>query len=280
MSILYIVATPIGNLDDLTLRAVSILREVSAVIAEDTRVTRKVLDHIGASPRVVKFDRRSTAGDVARALHSLDDGDVALVSDAGTPGVNDPGQKLVAAAIENGHDVVPIPGPSSIMAALSVSGFYVDQFVSYGFLPSKGSKRRSLLRKIAQEPMAAVFFETPHRLAHALEDMVGILQNRPLVICREMTKLYEEVWRGNSAEALEHFANPRGEFVIVVAPLERSEARNYTVKAVDSTRLIKQAADELADQHATRRDLVDAVVERTGLPKREVYQTLHREPLT
>ena len=277
MSTLYIVATPIGNLDDLTLRAVSILREVPVVIAEDTRVTRKLLDHIGASPSVVRFDRHSKEGDTARVLSALDDGDVALVTDAGTPGVNDPGQKIVTAAAERGHKIVPLPGPSAIMAALSVSGFYADQFVSYGFLPPRGSKRRNLLKEIARQPIAAVFFETPHRLKRALDDMVNTLGDRRLVVCREMTKMYEEIWRGTAADALQHFENPRGEFVIVVAPLEPSYTYSNFDESIDIEQRILTVASELEGQHDTRRDLVAAVAKQTGIPKRDVYQTLHRE---
>ena len=277
MSTLYIVATPIGNLDDLTLRAASILREVPVVIAEDTRVTRKLLDHIDASPSVVRFDRHSKEGDIVRVLSALDDGDVALVTDAGTPGVNDPGQKIVTAAAERGHKIVPLPGPSAIMAALSVSGFYADQFVSYGFLPPRASKRRNLLKEIAQQPTAAVFFETPHRLKRALDDMVDAIGDRQLVVCREMTKMYEEIWRGTAAEALQHFENPRGEFVIVVAPLEPSDTYPNADESIDPEQRILAVASELEGQHGTRRDLVAAVAKQTGIPKRDVYQTLHRE---
>ena len=276
MSNLYIIATPIGNLDDLTLRAVSVLREVPVLIAEDTRVTRKVLDHIGASPKVVSFHRRSTKADLQRVIKHLENGDVALVSDAGTPGINDPGQPIVAAAIEKYHDVVPLPGPSSIMAALSVSGFYVDQFVSYGFLPAGGAKRRRVLREIAQGPRATIFFETPHRLRNALQDMVTAFNDRNIVVCREMTKVHEEVWRGTAREALDYFDTPRGEFVIVVAPLDRNEPGGSRDDD-DAEQQILSVARELADQFEFRRDLVSAVADRTGLPKRQVYQILHRE---
>ena len=277
MSTLYIIATPIGNLDDLTLRAVSVLREVPVLIAEDTRVTRKVLGHIGASPKVVSFHRRSTKADLQRVIKHLEDGDAALVSDAGTPGVNDPGQLVVNAAIANGHDVVPLPGPSSIMAALSVSGFYVDQFVSYGFLPAGGGKRRRLLKDIALEPRAAVFFETPHRLRNALQDMVTALNDRNLAVCREMTKIHEEIWRGTASEALDHFDTPRGEFVIVVAPLDRNEAGAKRTPDDHTEQQILSVAKELADRFNSRRDLASAVADKTGLPKRQIYQILHRE---
>ncbi len=277
MSTLYIVATPIGNLDDMTMRAARVLAEVSVVVAEDTRVTRKVLTHIDANPKLVSFHRRSTKSDVHRIVRHLDDGDIALVSDAGTPGVNDPGQAIVAAAVELGHDVVPLPGASSIMAALSVSGLYVDQFVSHGFLPASGGKRRRLIEEVAQEPAASVFFETPHRLRDALNDIAAVMRERDLVICREMTKLHEEIWRGTAAEALEHFDSPRGEFAIVVAPLKRDEVAVFSKSEDEALEVIRATAVSLRDRHESRRDLVEAVAKKTGLPRGQVYQALHRE---
>ena len=278
MSTLYIVATPIGNLEDLTLRAARILGEVPIVVAEDTRVTRKVLNHIGATPKLVSFHRRSSNADVERIVKHLDGGDVALVSDAGTPGVNDPGQTIVATAVENGHEVVPLPGASSVMAALSVSGLYVDKFVAHGFLPASGSKRRRIVNKIANEPAASVFFETPHRLRDALADFATAMADRGLVVCREITKLHEEIWRGTAAEALEHFVSPKGEFVVVVAPLDRNAAAIQTNADGDAAERISSTAATLKERYETRRDLVDAVAKKTGLPRRQVYQVLHREP--
>ena len=278
MSILYIVATPIGNLDDLTLRAARILCEVPLVIAEDTRVTRKILNHIQAEPKIVSFHRRSLRSDVFRIVNYLNEGDAALVSDAGTPGVNDPGQKIVTEAIAQGHNVVPIPGPSSVMAALSISGFYVDQFTSYGFLPAAAAKRRRTLNEISQNPIAAVFFETPHRLAVALQDIQNTLKDRQLTICREMTKLHEEIWRGTAAEAIEHFDNPRGEFVIVIAPLDKSDRNQQSRDGKTAKKQILTAASELSDQYNSRRDLVEAVAAKTQLPKNQVYETIHRNP--
>ncbi|MXX92159.1 MAG: 16S rRNA (cytidine(1402)-2'-O)-methyltransferase [Chloroflexi bacterium] len=277
MPTLYIVATPIGNLDDLSLRAIELLRSVSVVVAEDTRVTRKLLDRVESTARLISFHRRSGEKGAETIVRLLDDGDVALVSDAGTPGVNDPGQAIVAAAIHRGHDVVPIPGASSVMAALSVCGFYADQFASYGFLPANGSRRRRVLRQIAGQSMAAVMFETPHRLRDALADTAEILGDRHLVICREMTKMHEEIWRGTADEALLHFEKPRGEFVVVVAPLERSGVGSQAMSAEDAEREILNIAAELDDEYESRRDLVDAVAAEIGYPRRQVYQVLHRQ---
>ena len=277
MSTLYIVATPIGNLDDLTLRAARVLNEVPVVVAEDTPVTRKILDHIGADRKMVSFHRRSSKSEVGRIVKLLDDGDVALVSDAGTPGVNDPGQAIVAGAVELGYDVVPLPGASSIMAALSVCGLYVDQFVAHGFLPASGSKRRRLLNKVAQEPTAAVFFETPHRLRDTLADIASVMSDRGLVICREMTKMHEEIWRGTASEAVAHFDSPRGEFAIVVAPLDKKAEAVSPNLEDDALEIVSATAAALKNRYDSRRDLVEAVAEKTGLPRRQVYQALHRE---
>ena len=276
MSTLFIVATPIGNLDDLSLRATELLRSVSVVVAEDTRVTRTLLDRIESPAKLMSFHRRSGKRDVAKILHRLDQGDIALVSDAGTPGVNDPGQAIVAAAIGGGHDVVPVPGPSSVMAALSVCGFYADQFASYGFLPANGGRRRRVLRQIAAQPMVAVMFETPHRLREALADAAEILGERGLVVCREMTKLHEEIWRGTADEALSYFEEPRGEFVIVVAPLERSGSDGPAMSDEEAKKSILAIAAKAGDVYESRRDLVDAIAVETGLPRRQVYQVLHR----
>lgn len=277
MSTLYIVATPIGNLEDLTLRALRVLGNAPVVVAEDTRVTRTILDHIGVNPKMVSFHRRSSKSEVSRVVKHLDDGDVALVSDAGTPGVNDPGQAIVAAAVELGHDVVPLPGASSIMTALSVSGLYVDQFVAYGFVPASGRKRRRWLNKIAQEPIAAVFFETPHRLRDTLADIAAVMSDRGLVVCRELTKIHEEIWRGTASEALEYFDSPRGEFAIVIAPLGRDEVAALSSSEDDASEVINATAAALKNRYESRRDLVEAVAKKTGMPRRQVYQAMHRE---
>lgn len=276
MSTLYIVATPIGNLDDLTLRAVELLRAVRVVVAEDTRVTRKLLDHVESPAKLIRFHRRSRERDITRIMCLLSEGDVALVSDAGTPGVNDPGQKIVATAVDLGHNVSPIPGPSSVMAALSVCGFYADQFAFHGFLPANGARRKRLLLQIASQSLATVLFETPHRLRDALVDISGILGDRSLVICREMTKLHEEIWRGTAREALSYFEMPRGEFVIVVAPLGRSAKDAKVMSDADAKRAILDLAAKSRDMSDSRRDLVDAIAVETGLPRRQVYQVLHR----
>ncbi len=276
MGILYVVGTPIGNLGDITLRAAETLRSVPLVIAEDTRVAWRLLKSLDATPRVMSFHRHSSPARLRAIIDFLSKCDAALVSDAGTPGVNDPGGDLVAEAVRHGNPIVPLPGPSSIITALSVSGFNADRFTAFGFLPSNGSSRRRVLRAVASETAAAVLLETSHRLCSALMDMENILGDRELVICREMTKLYEEIWRGNSAAAREHFKVPRGEFVIVAAPLSASarwQPKDET-KVEDS--LILETAVKMRLPGMSRRDLADKVAGRLAIQRRRAYQIVHR----
>ncbi len=275
LSKLFIVATPIGNLEDLTRRAERVLRSVPTLVAEDTRVARKLMDSIDAKPKTLRFHRHSSPRDVDRVIEHLDAGDVALVSDAGTPGINDPGQALVRAALDRGHEVVPVPGPSSITAALSASGFYADQFASYGFLPAGNAKRRRLLKEISAQAATAVFFETPHRLLRTLADMASLFEAREIVVCRELTKLHEEIWHGTASDALEHFSDPRGEFVIVVAPLDRKNGTSEELSETEVESRIREAVAGFSGTDLSRRDLATAVAERTGLPRRQVYRVLH-----
>ena len=214
---LYVVGTPIGNLEDLTPRAARVLRAVALVAAEDTRVARRLLNHLGARPRVISFNEHNWRGRLEPVLQALETGDVALVSDAGMPGVSDPGRELVAAAAANGFRVEATPGPSAVTTALSVSGLPADAFRFLGFLPRSRRQRRERLAEAVGSPDTIVIFEAPHRLRTALEDIAGIFADRPISICRELTKLHEEVYRGTASAALEHFVAPRGEFVLVLA---------------------------------------------------------------
>ncbi len=272
MATLYVVATPIGNLEDLTERASKVLRSIPLVIAEDTRVSRKLMQRLGASPRMISCHGYTSPARMREILNLLEHNDAALVTDAGTPAVNDPGAELVAAAVEHGHIVVPLPGPSSIATAISVSGFSADRFKSVGFIPSKPSGRVKAIQEIADDPGTVVFFETPHRIRATLETMAGMLADRQIVVCRELTKLYEEIWRGMSFEALEHFTSPQGEFVIVVAPKPRGDNEGKSVTDDE----ILSAVNELASSTNSNRDLADAVSLKTGASRRRVYQLLHQ----
>lgn len=214
---LYVVATPIGNLEDITLRALRVLKEVSLIAAEDTRKTRRLLSAHDIHTPLTSYHEHSGRGKGQHILRVLlDNNDVALVSDAGTPGINDPGYPLIKAAIEEGIDVIPIPGPSAPLAALAVSGMPTHRFTYLGFLPRKKGERHKVLASVGHEAGTLIMFESPHRLLKTLEDLLEVLGDRRITVCREMTKVFEEVYRGRVSEALEYFTKPRGEFTLVV----------------------------------------------------------------
>lgn len=221
---LYIVGTPIGNLEDLSLRAARILRQTPLVAAEDTRTARKLLHHLGARPRLLSFHEHSPPERLARLLAALGEQDVALVCEAGMPGVSDPGRALVAAAAAQGIPAEVIPGPSAVTAALALAGMPADAFRFLGFLPRRRPERRQRWRQAAADPSTLVAFEAPHRLRACLEDLAEAMDARPLAVCRELTKLHQEVFRGDARQALDYFANPRGEFVLVVAGAQAATA--------------------------------------------------------
>jgi 16S rRNA (cytidine1402-2'-O)-methyltransferase len=218
---LYLVATPIGNLEDITLRALRILKQVPLVAAEDTRVTRTLFRAHAIVTPLVSFHEFTSPARRGRLLDRLATGDLALVTDAGMPGVSDPGFPLIRDALAAGHAVVPIPGPSSVLAALVASGLPTHSFCFHGFLPRTSAARRRFFERFAAAESTLVVFESPHRVLSALADLVAVLGPlRPLAIARELTKKFEEIFRGTAAQALEHFRAhpPRGEFTLVVGP--------------------------------------------------------------
>ena len=265
MSSLYVVATPIGNLEDISLRALRILREVKLIAAEDTRKTRRLLTAYEITTPMTSFHAHSGRGGVAKVLKRLEDGDVALVSEAGMPGISDPGHDLVGAVIEAGIDVVPVPGPSAVTSALAVSGLATDRFVYLGFLPSKASARRRVLAAVAGETASLVVFEAPHRVAASLKDMLELLGDRKVAVCRELTKLHEEVFRGTLGAALEWFVAPRGEFTIVIEGTPGGGRPQLTKE-------IEQRLAEFRESGAPVREAVAAVSGETGLSRRELYR--------
>jgi 16S rRNA (cytidine1402-2'-O)-methyltransferase len=218
MGTLYLVSTPIGNLEDITLRALRVLREAGLIAAEDTRHTRRLLLRYEIATPSIAYHEHNKLSRLDDVLTALANGDVALVSDAGTPGMSDPGFELVNACIAAGFPVVPIPGPSAPIAALVASGLPTDQWIYLGFLPRKGSERRTLLQSLVDQPQTLVCFEAPHRVVDALEDMLNVLGDRRIVVARELTKLHEEFRRERISEALAHFTahRPRGEFTLVL----------------------------------------------------------------
>jgi 16S rRNA (cytidine1402-2'-O)-methyltransferase len=216
MPILYVIATPIGNLDDISLRALRLLKEVKLIAAEDTRKTRHLLNTYNIKTPLTSYHEYSKRAKLDYLLDYLEKEDLALVSEAGMPGLSDPGYELIVASIERGISVVPIPGASAVITALVVSGLPTDQFLYVGFLPRRKGQRQRLLSSIVDESRTIIAFETPHRLREALSDLEEILGDRRLSVCRELTKVHEEIFRGRVSQAREHFVEPRGEFSLVI----------------------------------------------------------------
>ncbi len=218
MGKLYLVATPIGNLEDITLRALQVLRQAVLIAAEDTRQTQKLLQRYAIPAKLVSYHEHNKLSRVDEILSALALGDVALVSDAGMPGLNDPGYELVRAAQAAGYPVSAIPGPSAPVTALVVSGLPTDAFLYLGYLPRRAAERRRRLAEVRDLPYTLIFLEAPHRLLEALEDLEAGLGDRPIAVARELTKIHEEIFRGTIRAAREHFTQnePRGEFTLVV----------------------------------------------------------------
>jgi len=263
---LYIVATPIGNLGDLTARAATILANADIVACEDTRVTGKLLAHLGAKTRMIAYHDHSREADRDRIMERLNNGEtVALVSDAGTPLVSDPGYKLVAAAVDAGHYVTAAPGPASPMAALVMSGLPSDRFLFAGYLPTKDKARRDTIAEFAALRATLIFLESPRRLGAALVALSEGLGNREAAIARELTKLYEEVTRGNLPELADLYREsdpPKGEIVIVIGPPEEVAASEAEIDT-----LLAEALSTMSV-----RDAAATVAAATGAPRKEVYR--------
>jgi 16S rRNA (cytidine1402-2'-O)-methyltransferase len=270
---LVLVATPIGNLGDLSPRAVEALRRADAIVCEDTRRTGRLLQHAGIpKPRLVVANEHTEARVTANVVGLLDRGDVvAVVTDAGTPGVSDPGSRIVRAALAAGHAVEAVPGPSAALAALVLSGLPTARFVVDGFLPRTGTSRRQRLAELAAERRTTVLFEAPHRLARTLGDLVDALgPDRPVALARELTKLHEDVWRGTLGDAADRAAatEPRGEYVLVVggAPPPLPASDEVIVDA------LRRAAADGVD----RKTAVAEVAAALDVPKRVVYDLATR----
>ena len=269
-STLYVVGTPIGNLEDLSPRAARVLGEVSLVAAEDTRVARRLLNHLGARPRLLSFNEHNWRERLEPVLRALADGDVALVSDAGMPGVSDPGRELVAAAATHGFRVESVPGPSAVTTALAVSGLPADAFQFLGFLTRRRRERQRLLHEAAASPLTQVAFEAPHRLRATLEDVALAFGDRPVAVCRELTKLHEEVFRGSAPEALEHFQSPRGEFVLVIAGA--AQAPGVSPAADVDGEALRRFLSKRRAAGVRSRDAVSEAAELFNIPRNRAYQ--------
>ena len=272
---LYVVATPIGNLEDITLRALRVLREVDVIAAEDTRRTARLLSHHGISSPTVSFHEHNTRTRVPQLVSRLKAGEnVAIVTDAGTPGVSDPGLELIQAAINGRISVDPIPGASAPLTALIASGFPIVPFTMFGFAPSRSKDRVEWFQDVAQTPHAFSFFEAPHRIQDTLRDASFVFGERPIIVARELTKLHQEFIRGTAGELSKRISSPRGEFTVVVGPQNK----------VLSSKEMRFTDDELAREFwritenggESRRKIISGLARRSGRSAKDVYSAIER----
>ena len=266
MATLYLVATPIGNLEDMSQRAIRILGEVTLIAAEDTRRTRQLLAAYGLRTPLTSYHEHSRKSKLPYLLGRLEQEDVALVSDAGMPGISDPGYELVKGAIERGIPVIAIPGASVLTTALAVSGLPANQFVYIGFLPRRKGERRRLLESIDTERRTIVALEAPHRLLSSLTDVEEILGDRRIAICRELTKVHEEVFRGTVSQAIAHFSQPRGEFTFVIEGYRQEE------KKAGITDSVREELHRLRIEGVPAKEAVAQLASRTKLSKNALYK--------
>jgi 16S rRNA (cytidine1402-2'-O)-methyltransferase len=269
MPTLYLVATPIGNLEDFSPRGQRVLREVKLIAAEDTRHSRKLLDHFGIATPLTSFFEHNQRAKLDAVLAALQAGDIALISDAGMPAINDPGYLLVRAALDAGHEVSPIPGPSAPIAALAASGLPTEQFLYLGYPARKSTERKKEFEKLLDLPYTLVFLESPHRLHESLRDLHEVLGDRQVVVAAELTKMYERFFRGSLQAAVDFYAKEptRGEFTIVVAGASLQEAD------WDEER-VRRALQAGADAGLAPSQLARNVAAESGWPRSKVYDLL------
>lgn len=272
MGKLYLVATPIGNLEDMNPRGVRILKESILIAAEDTRHTKILLKHFDINTECISYFEHNKLNKIDFILEKLNHGDVALVSDAGTPAINDPGYELVKACLNASFDVQPVPGPSAPISALSVSGLPTDSFLYLGYLPNKKNERRKSLEQISEQPYTLIFLESPHRLLDSLADIQETLGNRQICIAREMTKMYEEYFRGNIADGIEYFKSkePRGEFTLVIEGKKKEEIEKW-----DEEKLLKAIKKELKKDKSAKEISVE-LAKSSGWNKKEIYNLINQ----
>lgn len=274
---LYLCATPIGNLEDITLRVLRILKEVDCIAAEDTRHTRKLLSHFEIHTPLTSYHSHSSEAKGEQIIARLLDGQsVALVSDAGMPGISDPGAELVKMALERNIDVIPLPGPTASLAALVVSGFPTNRFTFEGFLSSQGKSRRKQLQALRHEQRTMIFYESPHRLTDTLQDMLKELGERQCAVAREITKVHEEIRRGNISEILDYYKEnrPRGEITVIVG--------GYSGEVPEETESWSGLSPEehvllLEEQGLDTKEAIKEVAKLRGIAKREIYNQVHKK---
>lgn len=268
MGILYLVPTPIGNLEDITLRALRVLREVKLIAAEDTRTSRVLLQHFEITTPLTSYHEHNKLAKLDAIFAALESGDVALVSDAGTPGISDPGYELIREAIARGVTVTPLPGANAALTALIGSGLNTETFLFAGFPPRKPKQRRELFERLAHVPRTLIFYESPNRLTDMLTDIGAVLADRPVVVARELSKIYEEFRRGTAAELLAHFTAtpPRGEIVVLIDGAPPETPVIWGEDAVtDALRQRLEAGESL-------RDTAKAIASESGWDRKAVYE--------
>ena len=265
MHTLYVVATPIGNLEDISLRALRILKEVSLIAAEDTRKTSRLLTHYQITTPMTSYYEHNKLAKLSRMLDHLEQGDMALVSEAGMPGISDPGYELIVAAVEHGIPVVPIPGASTVTTALAVSGLATDRFTFLGFLPNKSTARRHVLESVKEEKGTLLVLEAPHRIQDSLQDMLAVLGDRRMAVCRELTKMHEEIFRVTVSQALAYFTAPKGEFTLVIEGDKQQAVKEMTMD-------IRTKLQELRSSGMPAKEAIAAVGAETGLSRKELYR--------
>jgi len=272
MGILYLVATPIGNLEDMSPRAVRVLKEAILIAAEDTRHTGMLLKHFEIGTPITSYFEHNKINKLDLILDRLSSGDVALVSDAGTPAINDPGYELVRSALASGFDVRPVPGPSAPLAALTVSGLATDSFLYLGYLPHKTSERHKAVEQVANLSYTLIFLESPYRIVESLEDLLSVLGDRRICVAREMTKMFEEYWRGSISGAVEYFNSQpaRGEFTLVVEGKPKDANGKWTEEE-----LLDAIRKDLADEKSAR-EISAELAEKSGWAKREIYALVNQ----
>jgi len=269
----FIVATPIGNLEDISARAKKTLEQVDIILAEDTRRTRNLLSYLGIHKQVESFHQHNQSQKIPKILEWLTAGkNLALVTDAGTPAVSDPGANLIRDCLLKGIKVIPIPGPSAITTALSASGFPSDRFLFLGFVPANASERKTLLQKFKDFPETMVLFEAPHRIQKTLKDLLEIFGNRKACLCREMTKVYEEIKFSDLSYILEYLSNqtPRGEITLIIAGSEKQSSEQISGQEINLDEMIKNKLN----QGKSIRDIVSELSQNTDFPKNLIYKKI------
>lgn len=272
------VATPIGNLEDISLRALRILKEADLIACEDTRQTIKLLSHFNLQKKLVSYHEHNEITRAAELVIDLEQGaKVALVSDAGTPAISDPGHRLVSLCLRHGIEVVPVPGASAFVAALAASGMAIEEFTFIGFLPARQSQRRKALRGLLHEPRMIVLYEAPHRLLETLEDALEILGNRPAVIAREITKMYEEFLRGHLEDLLAGVRTraPRGEITLLIGPPDAAAPTEKSPRDAGGVLPIARRVDQIVNESGVdRKTALKQAARERGLTRREAYKQL------